>query len=370
VRGVRFFNLSEPAASGPEAYRVQCLRVGHWDYPGLEGGLNITPELLIELKRNFDAGAKGREVPVDGPCRGGEAHSDSDLHDCGWCRRLEIENGQLWAYFDVTNDDIRQMLDEGSLRYCSVELDLAWFDPEDKTEKRVFEGLSLTNRPYIKNMDPVEVNLSEASHDSPGEQNRAETKEVPMAQTAESLQAEVDSLKAQLAEAKKVAVDPTKLSALEAKLKEQEEGYKARLAELETANRKTAARLRMTEIESRLKSLVRRGQLTAPVYARAINLSQALVEDGKALVHLSAKVKLGEQETDSLDVVEELVGLLSELPQGVPVDDDVDLDEDGKPTSDDDNDLDLAARAAMKENPKLTYREAVSLAERRRKGGN
>lgn len=146
--------LSSIGGKGP--YRAEVLRCGHWDYPGIPGGLDITTDLLDEMVRNFSEGAKGWEVPVN--------REHDDERACGWVKpgSLERIGDSLFATFDVTDPKTAQEIEDGTLAYVSSELDLSWFDPEDKQTKRVFEGLGLTNRPYIKRMGRIEpVNLSE-----------------------------------------------------------------------------------------------------------------------------------------------------------------------------------------------------------------
>ncbi len=139
-----------------DLYRAEVLRVGHWDYPDLSGGLSITPELLSELAANFQAGFKGWEVPLN--------REHDDERPVGWVKGLEVEGDGLYALFEITDSETRGLVDDGSLKYCSSELDLAWFDPEAKREMPVFEGLALTNRPYIKRLAPVApVNRDDAN---------------------------------------------------------------------------------------------------------------------------------------------------------------------------------------------------------------
>ncbi len=385
MRSFRFASRLTLAEEG--LYRAEALRVGHWDYPGLDGGLSVTPELLSELYRNFKGGAKGYEVPVDGPCRGGEAHSDSDAHDCGWVKGLELsaDGNVLTALIEITNEDVRQMVDEGSLRYCSSELDFAWFDPEDKREKRVFEGLALTNRPYIKRLAPLApVNLAEFEDEvgpltpspSPrggegsGKEGFFKTGDETMPMTLEQAQAEIARLKEQVASGDSTA----RLTELQTKLAEAEAREKAsaaQLAEMDLRTRAVQKQLRLSDATARLKALVNRGKLTRPMYERAVSLTDALLDaEGGTVVKLASKRKLeeGGEAVDTLDVVDQVLDILESLPASISDDAELAEDDDDE-KKDEDEKLEAAAKAAMKEDPKLSLHDAYVLAERKVRGG-
>lgn len=370
-------------------FRVEALRVGHWDYP-IDGGLNVTPDLLRELKRNFDLGAKGFEVPVDGRSTDDHentAHSDADADDCGWVKRLELADGdtRLLAYFDLTDEKTKANVEAGNLKYCSSELDLAWFDPEDKTTKRVFEGLALTNRPYIKRMEPIRpVNLSEfAANEFAGKPGDGGNEPPPinlqeeiMAKTLEELLKENESLQLQLKEA--LATKPAANPESEVKLSElskDNEALRVQLAKVEKSNRETAAKLRLGEIKAKLTGLARKGKITVPIYKKVFALAEALVTTGTSVVQLGCKKKLEEGEegdgVDKLDVVESVLDVLGQLPDSIATDPDKEavLDEDSDTSNDDDEKLDKEAKAQMSANTKLTYRQALVLAEKKLQGG-
>lgn len=375
-----------------DLYKVECLRTGHWDYPGIEGGFEITPEKLDAIEANFRLGAKNFELPVDGPSRGGQAHSESDLHDCGWVKDLQRPDpDHLFAVFSVTNPDVQTLIDEGSLKYCSSEIDLAWLDPEDKKTKSVLEGISLTNRPYLKRMEPITpVNLSEmaAAHpeDFPGDRERGRNRnpqEENMATELAEKDAEIKRLQVLLDEAKASGGSTARLAELETKLALSEEEKKAtnlRMAELEKSNRETLTRVRMKEITDKLKVHAKRGRLTLPAYQKLVLLSTALVSTGKTVIHLGEKFKLAEGDddgTDKLDIIDSVLDVLDNLPDSIATDPDdktAVLDEDG-PDSDasDDDKIDKDAKACMREaeskGQKLSYKDAVMQVVAKSRGG-
>lgn len=97
--------LSDIGRSG-DLYRAQALRCGHWDYPGFEGGFEVTPTVLREMKAHFDDGAKGYEVPLN------VEHDDE--RPAGWVKSVELSSDgtALFALFEITDADARRRVDE------------------------------------------------------------------------------------------------------------------------------------------------------------------------------------------------------------------------------------------------------------------
>lgn len=73
----------------------------------------------------------------------------------GWFKELMVESGKLLAKVDWTKEGA-QLIKGGKYRYFSPEFMFAWRDPATgKTAKNVLFGGSLTNRPFLKDMQPV-----------------------------------------------------------------------------------------------------------------------------------------------------------------------------------------------------------------------
>jgi hypothetical protein len=150
VQRVFVVSLAEPTSEESSAqFKGQALRVGQWEYPDLEEGLTITAETLLAIKKAFDDRVKGPVAPLN-------LEHDDD-RPVGWVKGLELsDDGQaLYALFEITEPDIREKVKNGTYRYLSSELLFNWRDPETKQEYDVLDGLALTVRPYIKNMDPI-----------------------------------------------------------------------------------------------------------------------------------------------------------------------------------------------------------------------
>jgi len=324
---------------GPDGlYWGQVLRCGSWDYPDMEGGgFDIDEGAIDEFVRNFAAGEKGPEVLLN------YGHDDKD--EAGWVKRLEKrgagEDAQAWAGFTVDNADYRSKVDRGLIRYLSSELDFDYTNPEacrthsDCTPRRVFEGLALTNRPYVKGMAPIACaeilpNSPASSGCKCGGKCRENQQEGHMSKTVEELQRDLDAANAKLAER-----DDSTLKAQLADAKRRQDESDRQLRLMVQTNR-------LDKVRARLKELGRKN--VPPVIAsRVLRLATALVMGDAASVTLSSKVKVrladnsGDEELDKLDVVEEVLDMLQELPDAISSEGDADLEEDD---TDDDKDKD------------------------------
>lgn len=400
------------------AYRAEVLRPGHWDYPGIEGGLKIDRSLLEEFVSNFNAGVKGFEQPLN--------RDHDDAQPCGWVRALELTPlGSLAAHFDITDANTRTLVDEGTLRYVSAELDLGWFDPEHKQERRVFEGLALTNRPYIKRMGPVErvANLSEYAgdlarlnceiHDDEGRLNGSQPgcnrkkrktlgmktawKKPPTTMTAaeirhphptpETLRGAAPSHRilheetnmpstgtqnTSTTESAATDVRPVDLEIRLAQESADKRRLEAELSDLRASQRATLARVRMSEWKDRTVRLARKGKITPPVSKRLLRVGQVLLAEGKSTIQLDKKVKFAddEAETDSVDMIDEILDMLEELPAGVSTDDDDKASlEEADPAAKGNMDDEIAklAERLLAENPGLG-RKAYLMADKQVRG--
>lgn len=140
-------------------YRAQILRVGEWDYIREDGEvvpLVIDRDHIRKIIENFGV-IPPYKLPVDAY----PAHSDSDEHDRGFIVQLEPtpDFTELYAIFDIRDPVVAKAIDEGRLLYCSAEISLEYVPadkslPQDPTS--VLLGMSLTNRPFIGDLSPIE----------------------------------------------------------------------------------------------------------------------------------------------------------------------------------------------------------------------
>jgi len=141
----------------PARVKVQVLRAGHWNHEDAPGGTLVIDDTTLEaIEKAFRDGIRGQELPVN------LNHRQSDFV-VGWVRDLERSDGALYAVVDVVDRDAAEAVKQQKLRYSSAELLFNYTDPEtQQVYPAVLKGLALTNYPFLKRLEPVQVlNLSE-----------------------------------------------------------------------------------------------------------------------------------------------------------------------------------------------------------------
>lgn len=136
--------MGEPAASN----WVQIMKIGKWSHPK-HGDIEITPKNLSRFKENFDRKVRGVDIAMD------IAH-EPDKGSVAWFKELKVEADKLMAKVDWT-DEGAQLIKSGKYRYFSPEFMFSWTDEESGQQYQdVLFGGALTNRPFLKGMEPVE----------------------------------------------------------------------------------------------------------------------------------------------------------------------------------------------------------------------
>jgi phage I-like protein len=136
--------------------QVQLLRTGKF-YSQEYGELNITKEILLSMKKNFDDRVRGIDLAVD------YKHDSEDVA-AGWFKDIYTRNddNELWADIDWTKNG-EMVLSSKEFRYISAEFDFNYEGNEGSVKfGPTLFGAGLTNRPFIKDMKPV-IDLSEKS---------------------------------------------------------------------------------------------------------------------------------------------------------------------------------------------------------------
>jgi hypothetical protein len=116
------------------------------------GKISFTPERI----KNFAASVMNRirgiepDVDYDHKQFGGDA--------AGWVRAAEARPDGLWLMVNWTQTAY-QKLKEGAYRYFSPEFHDEWTDAQGQTHKDVLFGGAITNRPFLKDLVPI--NLTE-----------------------------------------------------------------------------------------------------------------------------------------------------------------------------------------------------------------
>ena len=135
----------------PNSAWMQAFPTGVYKHP-VYGKIKMTVERAKAMASNVIRKVRGIDIAIDyGHESAGEA--------AGWVSSAEARSDGLWLFVDWTDDaaaDIRS----GKYRYFSPEFVDVWQHPETGEKfKDVLFGGGLTNRPFLKNIMPV--NLSE-----------------------------------------------------------------------------------------------------------------------------------------------------------------------------------------------------------------
>jgi phage I-like protein len=139
--------------------RVQLMRTIKAEH-GYYGSINLTKDDLKKFKENFDLNKRRVDLAVDFSHR-------SDLEAAGWIKEITLENNdsELWIEVEWTKAAQDKILDK-QYRYLSADFSMKYLDDETgEMIGQVLHGAGLTNRPFIKGMNPIlsEMNSVELS---------------------------------------------------------------------------------------------------------------------------------------------------------------------------------------------------------------
>lgn len=128
---------------------------GKYEHPQY-GELDFSRERLARIKQNFDQRVRKIDIALD---------SNHDQNQAtGWVERMELREAQpggapagLWGLIRWTPLGV-QLLKDQVYRYFSPEFVDAWTDPQSgATFDDVLLGGGLTNRPFLKELTPVQL---------------------------------------------------------------------------------------------------------------------------------------------------------------------------------------------------------------------
>ena len=130
---------------------VQILRTGEWEHPQY-GDITITEEDLDLFIKSFEDRARRIDLAID------QAH-DPQKGAAGWVESLEKKevNGELGLYAEVDWTGFgKELIEDKRFKYISPEFKFNYEDEETgKVYQNVLFGAGLTNRPFIKDMQPI-----------------------------------------------------------------------------------------------------------------------------------------------------------------------------------------------------------------------
>lgn len=379
--------IGEPAQAD-DLYKAQVLKCGRFKYG--DDWFEITPDHIKAFVDNFKAGVKGPEVPLN------YSHDDDHTAQCGWVKAIRAtEDGtECWAFFEITEPEYRDRVDRKTIKYTSSEIDFEYTPEHGGEPVPVFTGLALTNRPFLKNMQPISkaVNFEEFS---------AEVKLADDPDFLADTNKRKKNMPQQTAEQKRIL----ELEEQVKTLKEGKPGDNATALQLEEANarvlrlesdmRSNTLRLRKESCLRRVKKLVRTGRLTAAGGTRLLHDIDIILSKGKTtyieLAEPAKRYRLADEETsksdeekegadkaelddtavDKIDVIDALLDTLENVPANVAMDDDQDDDEPSEAKKKEgemdkaafEERLNAAALALCEQDDKLDYIAAVAKAK-------
>jgi phage I-like protein len=139
--------LFDPGASS----WIHALPVGSYEHPTY-GKLEFTPEKIKNFAQSVASKVRGIDPDID------YDHKDKDGKAAGWVKAAEARADGLYLQVDWT-EPAAQAIKAGEYRYFSPEFDDSWTDAQGNVHTDVLFGGALTNRPFLKDLLPV--NLSE-----------------------------------------------------------------------------------------------------------------------------------------------------------------------------------------------------------------
>lgn len=136
---------------------LQALPLGKYKHP-LYGEIDITPDKISRMVSNFQSGVREQELDID------YDHKAQDGRAAGWVKSAEARlagdsSDGLWIAVEWTSE-AKAKLQDRQYRYFSSDYADEWEHPKTgQKHQDVLFGGAITNRPYLKDILPI--NLSE-----------------------------------------------------------------------------------------------------------------------------------------------------------------------------------------------------------------
>src|SRR5688572_7814218 len=133
---------------------IQAMKVGQYVHPTY-GQISFRSDRIQRFADSVKKKVRGIALDIDydhkaDPARGNEA--------AGWVEDAKVEGDALYLLVEWTKT-ASEKIAEGAYRYFSPEFQDEWQDPTGITHRDVLFGGGITNRPFLKDLLPV--NLSE-----------------------------------------------------------------------------------------------------------------------------------------------------------------------------------------------------------------
>lgn len=136
---------------------IQMLRDGEYVHP-IYGHISITESVLNKMKDNFDKNVRGCDISIDYTHDNDNGESPAAF----WIKSLVIRQNDdgkgkgLFAVGEFTPKGAKKV-SEKEYKYSSADFRIDYVDQHGKHHPYVLCGGTLTNRPFIKNMNPIKL---------------------------------------------------------------------------------------------------------------------------------------------------------------------------------------------------------------------
>lgn len=141
--------------NGVDSCWVHALPIGSYKHP-VYGTLDVTSDRVKRFADNVKTKIRGIDPSIN------YNHNNDDVA-AGWVKDAEARSDGLWVFVEWVKDAARK-IKKKEYRYFSSEFEDVWTDTKGIDHKDVFFGGGLTNRPFMKNLVPI--NLSEQVFDN------------------------------------------------------------------------------------------------------------------------------------------------------------------------------------------------------------
>lgn len=144
--------LSLQETNGIDSCWVHALPVGDYKHP-VYGDIKIDTSRVARFAESVKSRLRGIDPSIN------YVHNNNDVA-AGWVKDAEPRPDGLWLFVEWVKDAAQAIKDK-KWRYFSSEFEDEWTDPQGKKHSDVIFGGALTNRPFMKNLVPI--NLSETT---------------------------------------------------------------------------------------------------------------------------------------------------------------------------------------------------------------
>ena len=168
---------------------IQALPLGEYDHP-VHGKIKLTPDRIARFADNVKNKVRGQDLDID------YDHKALTKEASGWVKDAEARPDGLWLAVEWTKEAAEKIKSK-AYRYFSPEFTDTWKHPKGgQVFKDVMFGGALTNRPFLKDILPINLSeLEEMNLDPTLEQLRV-LFGLPADATAEQIQAKATELHA------------------------------------------------------------------------------------------------------------------------------------------------------------------------------